>query len=154
MDLPAGIQQRLRQRGLRLSPGMRAAIDVLRADPSRVWRHATLLAALSAQGVRLDRVTLYRLLQRLEQAGLVRNVTPAAEGKRRSGAFVWVGAVEPSLTISRSCPRCGRSDPTPLPSPALERALQQLAQTLAAMDAATTRAHLTLHTPCARCQRD
>ena len=143
----------MRQRGLRLSPGTRAAIDVLRADPSRVWRHATLLAALSAQGVRLDRVTLYRLLQRLEQAGLVRNVTPAAEGKRRSGAFVWVGTVEPALTISRSCPRCGCSEPAPLPSPALAHALQQLAQTLAALDAATTRAHLTLHTMCARCQQ-
>lgn len=152
MDLPDSIRQQLRQRGLRLSPGTRAAIDVLHTSPSRVWRHATLQAALSAKGVRMDRVTLYRLLQRLVRAGLVRDVTPTAEGKRRSGAYVWVGHVEPALTVSHTCPRCGQSDPSPLPSAALAHALQQLSRALAAPDATTTHAHLTLHATCTRCQ--
>lgn len=68
----ASIDRLLSEHGLRRTHAARAVLKWLHAHHNRSWTHAELLEALHAeQGADLDRVTLYRLLDRLAQAGLL-----------------------------------------------------------------------------------
>ncbi len=68
----ASIDELLTAHGLRRTATARAVLKWLMAHRDRSWTHAELQSALQQQAVgELDRVTLYRLLDRLSQVGLL-----------------------------------------------------------------------------------
>jgi Fur family ferric uptake transcriptional regulator len=71
-ETDASIDRLLSEHGLRRTHAARAVLKWLHAHLERSWTHAELMEALHAeQTADLDRVTLYRLLDRLSQAGLL-----------------------------------------------------------------------------------
>ncbi|MFO6419180.1 Fur family transcriptional regulator [Hylemonella sp. W303a] len=62
----------LAEHGLRKTHAAREVLRWLRRHQNRDWAHGELLEALrDSGGIELDRVTLYRLLDRLTQVGLL-----------------------------------------------------------------------------------
>lgn len=142
---------RLRANGLRLSRATTAAVALLALPPRRVWRHATLQQALQAQGIGVDRVTLYRLLDRLHTAGLVRCL-PGADPQQRARAWVWRdedGAAP--LHALFACDTCHRHlDLGDVPEP-LHHAARTLQARLAALGHHGTRLDLAWRGTCRDC---
>lgn len=69
---PAQVDERLQAHGLRRTAAARQVLGWFLAHPDTAFTHADLQAHLSAEdGVTLDRVTLYRLVDRLTLAGLL-----------------------------------------------------------------------------------
>lgn len=75
--LPASIQARLAASGLRRTLLTRAVVGYFLAHPHDDLCHSQALAAMDKRGLKTDRVTLYRLLDRLAACGvLVRHTHP------------------------------------------------------------------------------
>lgn len=69
---PAQVDERLTAHGLRRTAVARRVLSWFLAHPETAFTHADLLARLAADdGAPLDRVTLYRLVDRLTLAGLL-----------------------------------------------------------------------------------
>ena len=83
------VLERLHAAGLRLTVATRAVLGVLAAAPNSSPCHFEVLAQLKARGVAINRVTLYRLLDRLAACGLLlRHPDP----NERRWRFTWAGA--------------------------------------------------------------
>lgn len=66
------IDEMLTAHGLRRTAAVRAVMDWMLKNPEKGWSHAQLSSALlKSTALPVDRVTLYRLLDRLAQAGLL-----------------------------------------------------------------------------------
>lgn len=70
--VPAAIQTRLEAAGLRRTLATRAVLGLFLAQPQGSLSHAQALNALTARGLDINRVTLYRLLDRLAACGVLR----------------------------------------------------------------------------------
>ncbi len=69
---PSPIDTLLKAHGLRCTAAARLVLGWMLAHPESSYTHAQLSVVLSAdKGVDLDRVTLYRLIDRLTQVGLL-----------------------------------------------------------------------------------
>ncbi|TSE30040.1 hypothetical protein Tther_01174 [Tepidimonas thermarum] len=149
--LPAPLTDRLRAHGLRLSRATRAAVALLAQPPRRVWRHATLQQALQAQGIVVDRVTLYRLLERLHAAGLVRCLA-GDDPQQRARAWVWCDdGAHPALHAVWACDTCQRRlDLDELPE-ALQQAAHLWQAQLEALGHQGARLDLAWHGVCRDC---
>jgi len=141
--------ERLHCAGLRVTPATRAVLGLFAADPCAAPCHLEVLAQLRARGVLINRVTLYRLLDRLATCGVLAR---QADPHERRWRFSWVG----SDTAARAQPRfeCDACHCLlPLPAAALEA--QQLAQSwserMAALGHQPQRLDFTLHGTCADC---
>ncbi|MDM7457238.1 MAG: hypothetical protein P3W97_008335 [Tepidimonas sp.] len=150
-SLPAPLMERLRAHGLRLSRATQTVVALLAQPPRRVWRHATLQQALQAQGVVVDRVTLYRLLERLHAAGLVRCLAGDAP-QERARAWVWCdGDAHPALHAVWACDTCHRQlDLEELPE-ALRQAAHLWQAQLEALGHQGARLDLAWHGTCQDC---
>ena len=73
--VPPEIQARLAQAGLRRTLATRAVIGLFLARPAQGLTHAQVLAALAIRGAAVNRVTLYRLLDRLAAIGVLERHT-------------------------------------------------------------------------------
>lgn len=83
------VLERLHDAGLRLTVATRAVLGVLAGSPQSSPCHFEVLAQLKARGVAINRVTLYRLLDRLAACGLLlRHPDP----NERRWRFTWAGA--------------------------------------------------------------
>ncbi|MBW8316141.1 MAG: Fur family transcriptional regulator, partial [Hydrogenophaga sp.] len=69
--VPAEIQARLERAGLRRTLATRAVLGLFLANPQGTLSHAQALASLTARGLDINRVTLYRLLDRLAACGVL-----------------------------------------------------------------------------------
>ncbi len=69
--VPQAIQTRLEAGGLRRTLATRAVVGLFLASPQRSLNHAQTLALLTARGLDINRVTLYRLLERLAACGVL-----------------------------------------------------------------------------------
>lgn len=69
--MPPDLLRRLQAAGLRRTLATRAVIGVFLARPGQGLTHAQVLAALQLRGHAPNRVTLYRLLERLAAAGVL-----------------------------------------------------------------------------------
>jgi len=110
--------------GMRSTRALRAALSLWGYQPSALLSQAQVQAALLAQGVRADRVTVYRLLERLAAAGWLHRTVDAARVTRytrtpRSAA----GAAHFECTGCRSAFALADNAP-------LQTALQQLQRAL------------------------
>ena len=70
-SLPPYIQARLAQGGLRRTLATRAVVGLFAANPQRSLNHAQAFGLLTARGLDMNRVTLYRLLERLSACGVL-----------------------------------------------------------------------------------
>jgi Fur family ferric uptake transcriptional regulator len=73
--VPAAIQTRLEAAGLRRTLATRAVLGLFLAQPRGGLTHAQALNALTARGLDINRVTLYRLLDRLAACGVLQRHT-------------------------------------------------------------------------------
>lgn len=69
--VPHEIQSRLEAAGLRRTLATRAVLGLFLARPAGGLTHAQALASLTARGLDINRVTLYRLLDRLAACGVL-----------------------------------------------------------------------------------
>jgi len=130
----------LRRNGGRITRARRALIRVIERSP-RPLRPSDLQSLLAAEGVRMDRVSVYRNLGTLLELGLVHRVV----GSR---AVRPCGADEPRCHHAIVCTGCGRAEE--FHSGALERALGEVRRTTGYR----VQGHvLELRGVCARCQR-
>ncbi|KJS77014.1 MAG: hypothetical protein Q7J33_06320 [Serpentinimonas sp.] len=91
------VLERLHGAGLRLTVATRAVLGVLAGAPQSSPSHFEVLAQLKARGVAINRVTLYRLLDRLAACGLLLRHPDPVERRWR---FTWAGANQaPARTL-------------------------------------------------------
>ena len=69
--VPPEIQTRLEAAGLRRTLATRAVLGLFLANPQGTLSHAQALASLQTRGLEINRVTLYRLLDRLATCGVL-----------------------------------------------------------------------------------
>ena len=98
-----GAFARLREQGLRLSSARRLVLEALFAAAGPASADA-LAERLSSGGVRADLASVYRNLETLERAGLVRHV----HFGHGPGLYALAGGREREYL---HCERCGRVDP-------------------------------------------
>jgi Fur family ferric uptake transcriptional regulator len=75
VTVPPHIQTRLEAAGLRRTLATRAVLGLFLAQPHGGLSHAQALNALTARGLDINRVTLYRLLDRLAVCGVLQRHT-------------------------------------------------------------------------------
>lgn len=73
--VPATVQTRLEASGLRRTLATRAVLGLFLAQRGAGLTHAQALHALTARGLDINRVTLYRLLDRLAACGVLQRHT-------------------------------------------------------------------------------
>ena len=71
VPVPQAIQTRLEAGGLRRTLATRAVVGLFVVSPQRSLNHAQALSLLMARGLDINRVTLYRLLERLAACGVL-----------------------------------------------------------------------------------
>lgn len=148
-EVPADIQALLSRAGLRRTLATRAAIGLFLARPAQGLTHAQVLAALQARGAAVNRVTLYRLLDRLAAIGVLQRYTDDDRTWRFSLADRRGVADGPVPRFE--CDACHRqfrlteaSEPTRAVAADLKRALEKLGHQAARVD-------LAVHGTCAHC---
>jgi len=109
MQAQAQAQEWLTKAGLRITPSRSAVLAAL--PPLRGWvSHADIAATL---GETLDRVTLYRTLDTLVEAGLVVRTV----GEDRVGRFALAAEAGHDEHAHFNCADCGRVFCLPMPVP-------------------------------------
>ncbi|QID16290.1 transcriptional repressor [Nitrogeniibacter mangrovi] len=103
MDAPSRAETLIAEHGGRVTRTRVAVLEVLLAA-DRSLSHDEIAAALTAQGIRHDRVTLYRTLDWLVDAGVAHRMTGGDERTRRFG----VAATAPHEHAHFHCDRCGK----------------------------------------------
>jgi Fur family ferric uptake transcriptional regulator len=130
------------ERGGKRSDVRRAVVDKLGAQTCAVSA-SDLDAQLKADGQPVGRATVYRVLERLLEQGLVERLDLGRAGTRyepcRTG---------PEHHHHLVCDRCG--DVVPFADPALERAIDHVARSV---DFAVSGHDVVLHGACGRCER-
>lgn len=140
MRFSARAEAALRRNGGRMTRARRALIAALERAP-RPLRPRDLMSLLAAEGVRMDRVSLYRNLGTLLELGLLHRVV----GSR---AVRPCGSDEPRCHHAIVCTGCGRA--REFHSGALERALAEVRRATRYR----VQGHvLELRGVCQRCQR-
>ena len=141
--------------GLRRTRAARLVLGWLLAHPDSSYTHAQLLTAVPndgtpAQGVKLDRVTLYRLMERLTQVGLLVCRVDASR-LRRYQAMPASGPATPHF----ECQSCHRDRPLGGTLQAkgidLERAAQTALNALQALGDQGMRLDLAVRGVCVDC---
>lgn len=79
VSVPSYIQTRLEAAGLRRTLATRAVLGLFLAQPPGGLTHAQAMNALTARGLDINRVTLYRLLDRLAVCGVLQRQTDDEE---------------------------------------------------------------------------
>lgn len=110
--IPAHMQARLKQSGLRRTLATRALLGLFLASPEGVFSHAQVFQALSARGVNMNRVTLYRLLHRLLSCGLLERCADHTK-TTRAGYFSLAqggaqSSLDPAIAPRFECRICGQ----------------------------------------------
>ncbi|WP_180684335.1 Fur family transcriptional regulator [Tepidicella baoligensis] len=140
---------RLHRAGLRLTTATRAVLRLFAQDPGWGPSHAEVLERLQREGVRINRVTLYRLLDRLATCGLLERHPDPAD---RLWRFSWALAdTADELHPRFECDACHRLLPLQPNQTETAHVAQTLRDTLAAMGHRVQRLDLTIHGTCAGC---
>lgn len=146
----------LNRAGLRRTQATRAVMHLFVADAAWLPTHAEVEAALQLQGVEVNRVTLYRLLDRLASVGLLaRHVDEATRAWRFALAMSLVadnremdaGGVVPRF----ECDACHRQFRLTDASPPTQAVADHLLKTLASLGHQGQRVDLSVHGTCKVC---
>lgn len=112
--VPAIVQTRLEAAGLRRTLATRAVLGLFLAQRGGGLTHAQALHALTARGLGINRVTLYRLLDRLAACGvLLRHTDDQARTWRFSLAPLSADTGEDATRFRFECGACQREIPLP-----------------------------------------
>ena len=106
LDSADPINQLLTAHSLRRTAAARQVLGWLLAHPDTSYTHAQLLAALADDSGELDRVTLYRLIDRLTQVGLLLCRVDASRTRRYQAMPAAIHAI-PHF----ECQSCHRDSP-------------------------------------------
>lgn len=137
--------------GLRRTRATRAVLQLFVADGSWSATHADVEAALLAQGLDVNRVTLYRLLDRLASTGLlVRHADDAARTWRYTLARP-SGGNDEGLVPRFECDACHRQFRLNEASPPTQAVADELLKTLASLGHQGQRVDLSIHGTCNVC---
>jgi len=141
----------LAQTGLRRTKATRAVLQLFVSDGSWSATHADVEAALLAQGLEINRVTLYRLLDRLASTGLLaRHADDAARTWRYALAPDTTGA-DGGVVPRFECDACHRQFRLTDASPPTQAVADQLIKTLATLGHQGQRVDLSIHGTCNVC---
>lgn len=150
--VPPEVQSRLEGAGLRRTLATRAVLGLFLTRPQQSLTHAQAQAALTARGLVLNRVTLYRLLDRLASCGVLRREADEQRVWRFSLKSNVDGQTENDRTAARfECDACHqRFDLPDAGEPA--RALKKgVSQAVARTGHQATRVELLVRGTCAAC---
>jgi Fur family transcriptional regulator, ferric uptake regulator len=136
------------QAGLRRTRAATAVLDILCATPLRAYTHADIDAALQRRGVVANRVTIYRLLERLVDAGLLDKHTDHAD---RTWRFGWRTAPADTAQARFECDACHRHFQLPEASEPTKAAADQIFHALSSLGHQGQRVDLSIHGTCAGC---
>lgn len=138
----------LEQAGLRQTRAATAVLEVLCADPLRSLTHAEIEHALNNRGVAANRVTIYRLLERLVASGLLEKHTDHADRAWRFGLH----SADSETTQARfECDACHRHFQLPEASEPTKAAAHQILDALSSLGHQGQRVDLSIHGTCAGC---
>lgn len=116
--------------GLRSTRATRALLELLQAQPGVAWSEAEVEAALAAQGVAVNRVTVYRLLDRLALAGMLRRQVDAQRVARFTRVLAGEGREPGAATPHFECDDCHRQFALSQGSERMQGAMRQLLKAL------------------------
>lgn len=149
--VPDHLQARLQAAGLRRTLATRAVLGVFLARAGQGLTHAQVLQALLQRGHTPDRVTLYRLLERLAVCG----VLARHSDEQRNWRFTLVGAETrahaPGPMMRFACRRCGQERVLASAQGTGQRGWRELMRALAAQGEQVERIDIAVHGVCARC---
>ena len=145
--VPPEIQTRLEAAGLRRTLATRAVLGLFLANPQGTLSHAQALASLTTRGLDINRVTLYRLLDRLAACGVLQRHTD-------DGARTWrYGLADTSegLAPRFECDACHRQFRLTEGSAPTQAVANDLLRTLAGLGHQGVRVDVSIHGTCASC---
>lgn len=148
VSVPPEIQTRLEAAGLRRTLATRAVLGLFLAQPQGTLSHAQAQASLAARGLDVNRVTLYRLLDRLAACGVLQR---HADADARTWRFGLAGAGDEALAPRFECDACHRQFRLTEASEPTRAVARDLFQTLARLGHQGQRVDLSVHGTCASC---
>lgn len=134
--------------GMRATRAVLAMLDILPQQPMQGWTESTVESALQARGVVVNRVTVYRALDRFVQAGLLQRSVDASRVTR-----YWLRSAEGADAVPQlECTRCRQHFSLDQGSAAVQSALQALRQALAhSAGVRNPSIDVAMHGECAQC---
>ncbi len=146
--VPPEIQTRLEAAGLRRTLATRAVLGLFLANPQGSLSHAQALASLQARGLDINRVTLYRLLDRLAACGVLQR---HADDDARTWRYGLAASGEEALAPRFECDACHRQFRLTEASEPTQAVARDLFRTLARLGHQGQRVDLSIHGTCAGC---
>ncbi len=147
VPVPAELQARLERAGLRRTLATRAVLGLFLNNPQGMLSHAQAMAALQARGLDINRVTLYRLLDRLAACGVLQR---HADDDARTWRYS-LADLEDGLAPRFECDACHRQFRVAEGSAPTQAAATDLLRTLAQMGHQGLRVDVAIHGTCAGC---
>lgn len=150
--VPPHIQTRLEAAGLRRTLATRAVLGLFLAKPTDGLTHAQALGALTARGLEINRVTLYRLLDRLAACGVLqRHTDDQARTWRFSLAPLETDAADEDIVPRFECDACHRQFRLADAGAPTRAIAQDLLDTLARLGHQGERVDVSVHGTCSSC---
>ena len=148
VTVPAEIQTRLEAAGLRRTLATRAVLGLFLANPQGTLSHAQALASLQARGLDINRVTLYRLLERLAACGVLQRQT---DDDARTWRFRLADLGDDGAAPRFECDACHRQFRLTGASEPARAVADELMRTLAGMGHRGLRLDMSVHGTCSDC---
>ncbi len=147
VTVPPEIQSRLEAAGLRRTLATRSVLGLFLGNPQGTLSHAQALALLQSRGLVINRVTLYRLLDRLAACGVLQRHAD-------DGARTWrfgLADTEPTPAPRFECDACHRQFRLTEASEPTRAVASDLFRTLASLGHQGQRVDLSIHGTCSSC---
>lgn len=138
----------LARAGLRRTRAATAVFDIFLADPARSWTHNDIEHALAERGVEANRVTIYRLLERLVSAQVLEKHTDPTD---RAWRFGLRAPASETAQARFECDACHRHFQLPQASEPTKAAADQILNALSTLGHQGQRVDLSIHGTCAGC---
>jgi Fur family ferric uptake transcriptional regulator len=151
LGVPPEIQSRLEKAGLRRTLATRAVLGLFLARPPGGLTHAQALASLTARGLDINRVTLYRLLDRLAGCGVLQRQADDARTWRFSLASPAPQATEEGALPRFECDACHRQFALADVGESTRAATHDLFAALARLGHQGNRVDVSIHGTCSGC---
>lgn len=149
--VPPEIQSRMEAAGLRRTLATRAVLGLFLARPAGGLTHAQALALLTARGLDINRVTLYRLLDRLAGCGVLLRQADDARTWRFSLASPASRALEEGALPRFECDACHRHFELTDAGESTRVATHDLLAALARLGHHGERVDVSIHGTCSGC---
>ncbi len=150
LAVPPELQSRLEAAGLRRTLATRSVLGLFLANPQGTLSHAQALTSLQTRGLDINRVTLYRLLDRLAACGVLQRHVDEGARTWRYGLAQTGGELAPRF----ECDACHRQFRLTEASEPTQAVASDLFRTLAGLGHQGLRLDVAIHGTCASCVPD